>query len=217
MRKEATRSAKKPAFTLVEILIVIGIAGIIMASGVAPLLYTVRMLTGEQERFIASNRERAAFQRMAQDIRENVADKVGTSVRILHNDKLENEANDLLIVWTYSEVYAQKPISTVVYGIPQETVLREEMADGLYRWVISSDIKPGDVKIEHLEPEYARMLVPGVTGLKLAALEELDWRDDYTGMTPSAFRATFRYGDDLSIVREEEDEAHTYEAWLPKL
>lgn len=199
-------SNRKSAFTLVEILVVVGIAGIIIVSGITPLVYTVRALTDARQDFMRVNRERSIVNRLFGDIREIVVNQVTSPVKVLNQDKLGDKANDILLLWTITPTYADMPMGTVVYALPQGSVLKADTPPGLYRWVLSGDIQPDQFVMDDLKPEKARLLLPGVEGVSFSALEDSEWVDNYAGNMPQAFR----------IVLEYEKDSRTYENWLPK-
>ena len=64
---------------LVEMLIVVAITGIVITSGVALLVYTVRLLAEAQRDFKESGAERTAVNRLFSDVREMALLHVGTT------------------------------------------------------------------------------------------------------------------------------------------
>lgn len=198
---------RKTAFTLVEVLIVLGIAGIIFAAGIAPLMYTVRTMARTRDDFYSANLERNVLNRILQDIRGIAYMNSSVQVRVLEGDLTIGGENDLLALWTTTPAYALLPMGTVVYGLPQKSVLTEEMKPGLYRWVLSQDLGTGDFPFEDLVPEAATILIPGLTGIDMQCIRDVEWEEIYDGTLPLAYMVTFQY----------EDREKTYEAWLPSL
>lgn len=201
------KNVPRKAFTLVEIVVVLGIAGVIIAAGVAPLMYTIRLLAETRNNFFAANRERLVMSRLLQETREITVNNVSTPIKILHQDRLGNNGNDMLLLWTTTPSYSGMPVGSVVYGIFQESVLKMDMPKGLYRWVLSGDMQPDTFVLDDLEPENARLLLPDVEGIRFSALVDSEWVDDYSGNLPQALKITLEY---------QEKEEQTYEGWLPK-
>ncbi|MDR1885472.1 MAG: type II secretion system GspH family protein [Synergistaceae bacterium] len=199
-------SFRKKAFTLAEVLVVVAIAGIITVTGIIPLMYTVRALENARDSFSADNRERSAVDRMMTDMRGLVRINASAPFRIMRDDKLEGDA-DYLMLWTSTPALGMAPMGSVVYGVPERTVLSSQIDAGLYRWVLSGDKQPDVILKDDLRPEEARMILPGVVGVTFQALQGSDWEDDYSGQLPGAFRVTFDYG----------SKDITYERSLPQL
>lgn len=198
---------KGNAFTLVELLIVLAIAGIIFSAGIAPLMYTVRIMAKTRDEFYTANRERGVFNRMVQDMREIAHINSSVQVCVIEGEKSIDGENDLLLLWTTTPAYAMQPMGTVVYGLPQKSVLTEEMKPGLYRWVLSQDMTTGEFPFEDLENEAATLMIPDVKGVVMQCIRDIEWEETYDGSLPVAYMVTFKY----------EDREKTYETWLPSL
>ncbi|MDR1915497.1 MAG: type II secretion system GspH family protein [Synergistaceae bacterium] len=195
-------AAHKEAFTLIEVLLVLGIAGMILAAGVAPLTYTIRTISDARQNFTANNMERTAVNRIFQDVRESIALNVQSPLFIVHRDGLGGKGNDLLMVWTITPSYANASIGSVVYGFPQRTVLGDDLEDGIYRWVLSDDTLPGSLNPEDLKPEAARLILRGLKGVSFNVLSGSSWEESYSGPLPKAFRVTLQY-DEGDVVYED--------------
>ncbi|MDR1515731.1 MAG: type II secretion system GspH family protein [Synergistaceae bacterium] len=200
----------KRAFTLVEVMIVVGIAGLIMAVGLAPLVYSVRLMSETRAAFTAENRERYAINGIALDVRELVTNGVSSPFRLFHKDAL-GEPEDYLFLWTITPSYMRLPLGTVVFGIPPESVLGDDYRKGLYRWLLSGDLRPDEINVDdHLKPETGRLILAGVENVGFKALQDGEWVDEYTGGMPQALRISLKYG------RDSGKEEKNYDVWLPK-
>ncbi|MDR3353664.1 MAG: prepilin-type N-terminal cleavage/methylation domain-containing protein [Synergistaceae bacterium] len=195
----------KKAFTMAEILVVIAITGIIIVVGIAPLMRTVRALDSVRSSFAADSKEIVVMDRILTDILGVVRINAESPFRIMHDDKLERNA-DYLILWTNTPAYGFVPMGSVVYGVPEMTVMSSAFETGLYRWVLSGDKQPGVVTKDDLKQEEAYMVIPGVTGVAFNALSGSEWKNNYSGALPRAFRVMFEYGS-MDV---------TYERWLPQ-
>ncbi|MDR1481648.1 MAG: type II secretion system GspH family protein [Synergistaceae bacterium] len=199
------KTSKKKAFTVVEILVVIAITGIIVMTGIVPLMKTVRSLDNARKSFAADSREIVAVDRMLTDVMGIARINMESPFRVMHDDRLEGNA-DYLILWTSTPSYGFVPMGSVVYGVPETTVLSDAFETGLYRWVLSGDKQPVSITKDDLKQEEANMLIPGVTGVAFNVLGGSDWKNDYSGALPRAFRVMFEYGS-MDV---------TYERWLPR-
>ncbi|MDL2263304.1 type II secretion system GspH family protein [Synergistaceae bacterium OttesenSCG-928-I11] len=196
---------KKGAFTLVEILIVLGIAGIIVSAGVTPLLFTVRTLSNTRQVFTETNRERSVFNRIVQDLRETAQLHVASPIKVIQSEELAEKPRDALIAWTVTPSYAGGPVGNVVYAIPKENLFSDSKGSGLYRWIIVEDITQETDLQKTLEEEDSQLLLPQLEGFSVQMLRGSEWLDGYNGTTPQALRVTFEY----------EDAERIYEAWFP--
>lgn len=197
---------KSRAFTLIEILIVSAMACIIFTAGIAPLMFTVRSLGETRRLFTAENRERAAFDRMAQDIREAVLTNQNAPIRITKSEEMPEKPRSALVVWSISPAYQGLPIGSVIYAIP-----RPGLSDGpdashaLKRLVLSKDmVRDADMQALFADGEPLTM-IPDIEGVTIEALRSASWEDEYTGGVPQAIRVTFEYKDRESV----------YETWFP--
>jgi prepilin-type N-terminal cleavage/methylation domain-containing protein len=199
----------KKAFTLVEIMVVVGIAGVIMAVGVAPLVYSVRLMSETRAAFNEENRERYAINGVLLDAREIITLNSSGSMRLLHRDEI-GMPEDFLILWTITPSYTRSPLGSVVFGAPPKSVLNDEYEKGLYRWLLSDDRRPEEITADDLTPERGRMVLAGVENVGFWALIDGEWVNDYVGGMPQALRIFLKYGDDRG--KEEKN----YDMWLPK-
>ncbi|MDR0648118.1 MAG: type II secretion system GspH family protein [Synergistaceae bacterium] len=199
----------KRAFTLVEVIIVVGIAGLIMAVGLAPLVYSVRLMSEARAAFTAESRERNAINAIAQGARELVSGGVSGPLRLMRNDAL-GKRQDYLLLWTLFPSYARLPMGTVAFGVPQDSVLGGDYPKGLYRWLLSDDRRPGVINVDEFKPENGRLILAGVESVGFEALSGGEWLDEYTGDMPQALRVFLKYG------KERGEEERNYDIWLPK-
>jgi prepilin-type N-terminal cleavage/methylation domain-containing protein len=196
------------AFTLVEVLVVVGIAGIIVTIGLTPLTYTIKLMSDARTAFIEGNAERDAINRITLDVREVISLNGSGGMRLVHQDK-SGEAHDYLMLWTLTPSYTMEPSGTVVVGIPDESVLDNDYDKGLYRWLLSDDKRPNDVTQEDMEKGSRRLILPDVKSVRFSILDGSEWVDEYTGPMPKAFRVLLNYGDD--------GDEKAYDVWLPRL
>lgn len=208
-------------FTLIEILLVVGLVGIISSAALAPLYVTIRSLEEAQARWGRRNNANEAADAMFRDLRMVIANPSFESVRIQHEESLESDDDDRLLMWSMSPRYEGKSAGVVVYRVLPEDSFRDE-APGLYRWVIcgqpslhpqsgdvygttSSDVpEPMDIDPEDLEAKDGELLLTEARGLRFYFPHGDEWeREDYKGGIPEILRAEIVLEDGRSVTRTE--------------
>ena len=122
-------------FTLIEILLVVGLVGVIAATAIAPLIFTVESLQDAQRSWGESGRERAAAERIFADVRGAVESPAFQSVKIVHKEGLSAQKDDRIMIWSSSPTKEGGPVSLVVYRVVVPSAL-DNQKGGLYRWVV---------------------------------------------------------------------------------
>lgn len=200
-------AGRNGAFTLAEILLVVAIMGIVVSAGIVPLLYTGRLLRATREDFATQNAERRVFNRIYQDIR-GAADFHASPVIVLKQDsELSSSGRDLLSMWTLTPAYARQTAGNVVYCLADRENNTATAESGLYRWILSEDLKPEDLSSAALKKFDAALLLPDVRGIEFRVQSSGEWKSVYQGAMPTALRVTFEY----------QDGKNTYECLLPAL
>lgn len=197
---------RRKAFTLVEILVVVAIAGIIIVAALTPLTFTIRTIRDAQRNFSSSNRERFVVNQIFQDAREVLSIYCDTPFLVLHRDELGSRADDTLLLWTNTPAYAGGAAGCVVYRMLPKSILAPELPEGLYRWVIPKALQPEKIEEEDIKPEEGRLVLPGITSVRFSVMENAEWVDEYKGNRPQAMRVT---------LKKEEGEV-VYEGLLPQ-
>lgn len=199
-------------FTLMEIMLAVGLIGIIAAAALAPLVFTVRSLEDAQTRWGASHNTSSAFDKLYSDVRRVIPNPSFSSFKIVHKSgPTADERDDRLVIWSTAPKYEGKGTGVVIYK-----VLRDEIADdtkpGLYRWVYvnipsggvtSADFSamrnamtPMEMDTDKLDPHSAKLLLADVTGLKFFVRDKDEWaQQDYIGGIPEFLRTEIISGD----------------------
>jgi prepilin-type N-terminal cleavage/methylation domain-containing protein len=194
------------AFTLVEVMLALAIAALIMAAGIAPLIYFVRMMSSTKADFAMENRERSVMNRLFLDVRDAVSLPSSASVAITEGESLAMGDNRFLAIWTDAQAKEARPMTSVVWGVPSSTGMKKDFKPGLYRWVSSADVLPSGAETGNLDPKNGRLMLPGVKRASFAALKgDAEWDDEYSGPPPKAFRVNIAY----------EDREASYEELMP--
>lgn len=202
-------------FTLVEILLVVGLVGIIAAAALAPLVFTVRSLGDAQKDFSASAKERSAMDGIFLDLRSAIANPAFASVKTVHKEGLSVQADDRLLVWSATPARESRPVGLVVYRLVAPSILEKDVKQGLYRWVITdftsdkavSDDTPMELDTDTLDTKKGRMVLAGATGVSFSVWSGEDWSEEYEGSLPRAFKA----------VIKTKDKSFEYEEWFPAI
>ena len=122
-------------FTLIEIMLVVGLVGIIAATALAPLVFTVDSLGAAQKSWNESDRQRLAAERIFTDVRSAVPNQAFQSVKIIHKSGLSSAADDRLLVWSAAPAREGRGVCLVVYRVIAATAFTSQKG-GLYRWLL---------------------------------------------------------------------------------
>lgn len=194
---------KRRAFTLIEFVVVIGLAGLIFTTGVVPLLFTVRSISNIQKDFTEKSRERAVFNMIVRDIRHSVSENVSSPIKILESEQFAMIPRKAIAIWSETAAVFGEPLCNAIYAIPKDYVAGDQKI-GLRRWVVSRDVTQDNIETI-MKEEPSEHVLSGVTGLRIECLEGAEWLENYSGSIPSAIRIFFIYN------RHEK----RYETWFP--
>jgi hypothetical protein len=161
------------------------------------------MMNEARGNFAESNRERSAANRIFADVRSSSGLNLRDPLKIAKLEALETGENDFLAVRALSTATdAARPLGTAVWGVPGGVTVRGDFKPGLYRWIVSPDAAPSAVNAAELDPGDGTLVLPDATSVTFAALRGSEWKRDYSGAMPRAFRVTFNYGDGLVSYEE---------------
>ena len=210
---------KHQAFTLIEIMIAVGIAGIIAVSALTPLVYTVKTLEDAQASWGVSSVTERFANRVFFDARHIIPLKDSESFRIQKTASGDDD-NSALFLWSGSSVPSGGQPALVAYAfIDGFTTGREK--PGIYRWEIR-DIRafltkhssgadrsdPSLVTTDMLKPEDGRLVTDKATALVFSvpgASKKDDWKKNYSGKLPSI----------LKIEIKTDEKSYEYETRFP--
>ena len=108
------KNRRARGFTLIEILLVVGLVGIIASAALAPLVVTVRSLEEAQARWGRRHNARDAADAMYRDLRLALRNPSFQSVRIIHEESLGNDADDRLVMWSAAPKYEGKSAGAAI-------------------------------------------------------------------------------------------------------
>lgn len=210
----------REGFTLIEVLLVVGLVGVIASVALAPLVLTVRSLEDAQARWGLRHNVREAANAMFRDMRFAIKNPSFPSVKIVHKEGLESDSGDSILVWSASPKYEGKSVGVVAYRvIPEDSF--SDAAPGLYRWVIcgqpslhassgdvfcasSADVpEPMDIDSDDLEAEDGELILSTARSLRFYFPHGDEWEQEtYNGGVPKILRAEITL-EDKTYVRTE--------------
>ena len=194
----------KYGFTLMEIMLAVGLFAIISVAALAPLVFTVRSLEMAQGDFKQHTRERRVVTQLFSELR--AAEKSdNTCVRIEHAMGLSLAKDDRLALFSLLPLKKGRPAAVCVYRVFKEDSLKK-IKGGLYRFEFALPLSrdmllenaqsslPINVDIEKLKPEQGKCVSQAVTGLNVFALNGGEWVQGYSGQLPVAIKLELEMG-----------------------
>lgn len=200
-------------FTLMEIMIAVGLFAIISVAALAPLVFTVRSLDVAQKDWIIHARERNIAMQIFSEIRGAVRSDE-TSVRIERASGLSLENDDRIAVFSLLPLKKGGPAAVCVYRVFKEDSLKK-VKGGLYRFELALPLEdslllanaqnrlPINVDIERLKPEDGKCISSVVTGMKIYARNGQNWVEDYSGQVPTDVKIELQLGEKRKCEYEE--------------
>ncbi|HQA54998.1 MAG TPA: prepilin-type N-terminal cleavage/methylation domain-containing protein [Synergistaceae bacterium] len=205
-------------FTLIEILLAVGLTGIIAVASLVPLVFTVQSLETVQKGWGKDVKVMEAAERIFRDTRNFAQCGPFPVFRIVHKEGLTIREDDRLLIWSAAPVKENRAPGLVVYKIVSSSGLNK-YKPGLYRWELpgwrpadGSDKETGPTALDtdNLRPEDGKMVLKDAEGLRLSVWSGESWSDEYTGELPKAMRITITlngrkqvYEDSLPTILKE--------------
>lgn len=201
-------AARSRGFTLIEIMLVVGLVGIIAAGAVTPLIFTIRSMEEAQSRWGAQHNAADAAARLFSDVRRVIPNPSFNNFRIIHKTAFGSTGDDRLVIWSEAPKYEGKNVGVVVYKVIAKDAFNNAKP-GLYRWVLvnvpseasaetdaSGDIKetasepktPMDTDTDRLDPKDGRLVLADAAGLSLYIWKDSKWTQEYDGNLPKMLK-----------------------------
>ncbi|MEG2185236.1 MAG: type II secretion system protein [Cloacibacillus sp.] len=192
-------------FTLIEIMLVVGLIGIIASAALAPIVFTVRSMEEAQKSWGARHNAAAAVDRIFSDARRIIPNSSFSVFKIIHKSGFGSAGDDRLVLWSAAPKYEGKNVGVVVYRVVQKDAFNNA-APGLYRWVLvnvpsqvtaSGDAvlaggekpkTPMDVETDKLDPKEGRLLLADVQGINFYVRNEDKWVQECDGDIPKMLK-----------------------------
>ena len=180
--------SRRRAFTLVEVLIVVLLAGIITSLALVPVVFTIRRVV-EME---SSYNDTAALSRALAFVGQEAAGGLRLApvvLRIEERSALGVGDDDVLIVASAAPAKQNEPAGSVVYKILSSSLMNENFVPGLYRWLFPG-VLPEAVNPDALDEEEGRLVLPYAVAFNVEAIVPPDRLDEYSGPLPAGLAMT---------------------------
>ena len=188
-------------FTLIEILVVVLLAGMVTTLALAPVVFTVRRVVETQ----ADYSDAGALERTLAFIGKDAAAALRlapVAVKVEDHRALGGAEDDVLLVASTAPAKQNLPAGTLVYKIDRSGPLREDTPSGLYRWLLpGEDIAKIDAA--KLRGETGQLVLPGVTAFGVEAVAGSEREKEYEGGLPAGLVVTLARGKDKDEERLE--------------
>lgn len=188
-------------FTLIEILVVVLLAGMVTTLALAPVVFTVRRVVETQ----ADYSDAGALERTLAFIGKDAAAAMRLApiaVKVEDHRALGGTEDDVLLVASTAPAKQNLPAGTLVYKIDRSGPLREDTPSGLYRWLLpGEDIAKIDAA--KLRGETGQLVLPGVTAFGVEAVAGSEREKEYEGGLPAGLVVTLARGKDKDEERLE--------------
>ena len=188
-------------FTLIEILVVVLLAGMVTTLALAPVVFTVRRVVETQ----ADYSDAGALERTLAFIGKDAAAALRLAplaVKVEDHRALGGAEDDVLLVASTAPAKQNLPAGTLVYKIDRSGPLREDTPSGLYRWLLpGEDIAKIDAA--KLRGETGQLVLPGVTAFGVEAVAGSERQSEYEGALPAGLVVTLARGKDKDEERLE--------------
>ena len=178
-----TRS--RTAFTLVEILIAVMLAGMLMSLALAPVAITVRRVVETQEEYS----DFSALSRTMSFIERDLSSAMRMApnvITVMEHEAVGGNDDDVLMFMSTSPSVQNMPAGTIVYRIAEGGIMHNDVIPGLYRWIFPGQ-SPNAVKVDSLNAEEAQLVLPDVNEFRVevpVSSREDDRKKDYSGQLP---------------------------------
>lgn len=189
------------AFTLIEILIVVMLAGLVTTLALAPVVFTVRRVVETQ----AAYSDAGALSRTLAFIDKDVAAALRLAplaLKVEDHRALGGAEDDVLFVASAATAKQNLPAGSLVYRIDRGGPMREEVPPGLYRWLLpGQDVAKIDAS--KLRGETGQLVLPGATAFGVEAVVGSERESEYEGGLPTGLAVTVARGRDKDEERLE--------------
>jgi prepilin-type N-terminal cleavage/methylation domain-containing protein len=174
---------EKKAFTLVEVLVAVGLMGLVATVAVGPLVALVVRLEAVQIDYAAETALSAAARTIASDCRQILPQEGKMAFRCTRRDLIGGRRTDALLFWTGAPLTRKQPAATEAYAILEPGPFRESVKPGLYRWTLPG-VMPEEVFAERLDPAAGTLLVKNADLFAIRVFDGKEWVEDYSGPLP---------------------------------
>ena len=187
---------RRRGFTLIEILVVVLLAGMVTTLALAPVVFTVRRVVETQ----ADYSDAGALERTLAFIGKDAAAALRLApiaVKVEDHRALGGTEDDVLLVASTAPAKQNLPAGCLVYRVDRGGPMRGDTPPGLYRWLLpGKDIAKVDAA--KLRGETGQLVLPGVTAFGVEAVVKSEREKEYEGGLPAGLVVT--------LVRDKDEE-----------
>lgn len=184
---------RRPAFTLLEVLLAVMLTGMVTTLALAPVVATVQRVVSIQ----SSWSDTAALSRALAFIGRDVAGAVRlaqTALLVEDHQTLLGEEDDILAVMSSSPTRQQMPAGSMVYKLDQGSPLSRTVP-GLYRWFFPGK-QPNEVDTKTLPAGEGQLILPGVTAFSVEVPRKSERAREYRGSLPMGLYVALSRGEE---------------------
>ena len=176
-------SFRKRAFTLVEVLVAVSLAGLVAAIAMGPLTALVARLDAVRRDYASGAALSSAARSIASECRQSLPRGGKTPFRTIRGFSGERRT-DTLAFWTAAPLSRRSPSGTEIYALLEPGAFSEGVTPGLYRWTFPGKT-PAEVDLDRLEPEAAVLVVKNAERFEVEVFDGKAWVEDYSGPLPA--------------------------------
>lgn len=193
---------RRRGFTLIEVLLATGLAAVISAAVLVPMIYTVNSLEKAGNEFGRASDRGIAASLIFRDIRNSSPELPVPVIKTEVKNSLAVKNDGRLTVWTRSPSNEGKAAGAVAYKILKDT---DGEGYSLYRWILPPDTAvssrsgifrdekasargPAERDTDGLKREEGKLVLKNIEGIIFEAHDGIEWKQEYSGAIPSAFK-----------------------------
>ena len=206
---------RKAGFTLIEVLLALGLAAVISAAILVPIMYTLSALEKAQYEFGRESDSDNAIASIYKELRASSSEAKFPILVIENRDGLALKEDGRLLLWTSSISKEGRPAGGVAYKIIKDP---ENIKSGLYRWILkpgetivlkdnkenkdNKETGPLDRNTDSLLKEDGKLVIRDAEGITFEIKNGGQWVKKYSGNIPNAFRISVLTGGKRRLYEE---------------
>lgn len=203
---------RRAGFTLLEVLLAAGLAAVISAALLVPIIYSLSSLEDAQYEFGRESDSDFAAAGIFRELRASTPEAPFQVLKTESKSSLAVKEDGRLMLWTAAVSKSGIPAGGVAYRI-----IKEGETGGLYRWVLKPTEVPSDETdktersavpgpldrdTETLDKSDGKLVIRNAEGITFEASDGKKWVKEYSGNMPAAFRISVYAGGKRRIYEE---------------
>lgn len=203
---------RRAGFTLLEVLLAAGLAAVISAAVLVPIVYSLSSLENAQYEFGRESDSDFTAAGIFRELRASTPEAPFPVLKTEYKESLAVKEDGRLMLWTSAISKSGLPAGGIAYRI-----IKEGDSSGLYRWIlkpgeaaseedgeteISSVPGPLDRDTETLDKKDGKLVIRNAEGITFEASDGKKWLKEYSGNMPAAFRISVYAGGKRRIYEE---------------